>query len=180
MTSASSSESSAMRIVVMRPFWPNWRKGPVEPVAGSLLHELGRGQLQLHQPAVSCDIERHPATDEVPDDQPLEVADTFDRRPIKADDEVAGADTGSRRGASIEKLHDLESAAAAEGRGHRARKCPCSADDTEVRTAHASVTHQRAEDGTGRGVDRDGEPEADPGHCRVDPDDAPARVGERP
>ena len=57
---------------------------------------------------------------------------------------------------------------------------PRPADDPEERPADAAVVHQGADDRPGRGVDRHGQAEADPGDGRVDPDDPAAPVGERP
>ena len=57
---------------------------------------------------------------------------------------------------------------------------PRPADDAEERAPDPAVDDQAVEDRARGGVDRDGQPEADPGDRGVDADDAAARVGQRP
>ena len=59
------------------------------------------------------------------------------------------------------------------------RQRPRPAGDADVGAAHAALAHQRADDAARRGVDRDGEAEADAGDRGVDADHAAEAVDER-
>ena len=129
--------------------------------------------------AVALEADRDAATDHLADHDPLEIADALDRAPVELDDDVAGADARGRRRAALEQLDDLQAAPAPEPFREDRPQRPRPADDAEERPADPAVVHERAHDGSGRGVDRHGQPEPDPGDRRVDPDDPAAPVGER-
>jgi hypothetical protein len=76
-------------------------------------------------------VEADAPTDEISDEEPLQVADAFDGAAVQTDDQVAGTHAGRRRGAAIEELHDLESAVAAQARSQRAGQHLRAADNPE-------------------------------------------------
>ena len=140
--------------------------------------QLDGGQGELGERAVTLEGHVDRASDEVADERALEIADTGDRTAVEGDDDVAGPDARRGSGTAVEELDDLEARRATEPLGERRGQTPRAADDPEVGPPDPAVAHQGGEDQAGRGVDRDGEPEADAGDGRVDADDPAPDVGE--
>ena len=82
-------------------------------------------------------------------------------------------------GASLHDLDDLDRGLAPEARGKPGRERPRAAGDPDVGATEAPLAHQGGDDLARRGVDRNGEAEAEAGDRRVDADDLRLCVGER-
>src|SRR5919201_3032882 len=143
------------------------RPGGPEP-----LRQLPRGQSQLEQPPVAGHPDVHPSTDRLAVEQPLQIADSLDRSTVEIEDQVARLHASGGRGAAVEQLDDLETLATTDLAGQLRWQGSRPADDTQECPANSAVMHEQAENLAGVIVDRDGEPEPDPGNRGIDADHA--------
>src|SRR3954451_5723218 len=144
-----------------------------------LLRELDRRDRDGAGLTVPIDPDVDRSTDQIAHEPPLKIADAFDRLTVELDDDVAHAEAPGRRRARLEQLDDLEATLPADPVGDGVGKRPGPADDAEERSADPAVDDERFDDGSRSGVDRHRQPESDARDGGVDPDDAPARVGQR-
>src|SRR5262249_52400236 len=139
----------------------------------------GGDELDVEPPSLADQADPNRAADRVADHEPVHLVDAVDARLVHRDDEVLRAEPGARGGTVLDYLDDLDAArlteAAREPRWQRAR----AAGNPEISAAESPFRHQRGDDAARRGVDRDGEAEADAGNGGVDPDDAAVSVCER-
>ncbi len=119
------------------------------------------------------------APDPLPDHQPLEVADVGERLAVDPDDQVAGAEAGVGGRAVLDDLDYLDPIGLAGLGGEARRQRSRAAGDADVGAPHSALADQFGDDPPRRGVDRDGEAEADAGDGGVDADHAGESVAER-
>ena len=128
--------------------------------------------------ALEAKIDR-PA-DDIADETSRPAAHALERGAVSPHHDGAAAHAGRGGRPRLEQLDDLEPTLSAEARGDGLAERPRPADDAEERAADPAVDDQAVEDGARRCVDRDSQPETDPGDRGVDADDAAARVRKRP
>src|SRR5918996_4346920 len=147
---------------------------------GRLDLELDGDELDREADAVADHRGGDARADQLAGHEALKVVDALDRRVLDGDDHVLGPQSRERGRASLDHLHDLDAVRAPELAREPGRQRTRAARDADVGAREAPLAHERGEDLPRRVVDGHGEPEADPGHGRVDPDDAATAVGERP
>ena len=148
--------------------------------AGRLRGELDRADGDGPALGSALDAQLDSPADDVADQVPLEVADALDRLAVELGDDVADTQPGIRRRPGLEQLDDLEAARPADPCRDDFAERPGPADDAEERSSDPSVDDERVEDRSSDGVDRDGQPEADPGDRGVDPDQRPRESASAP
>src|SRR5439155_15171004 len=119
------------------------------------------------------------AADQLRRHEALQVADALDGLAPELDDDVAPPEPRAGRRAAVDDLDHFHAGAPPERLHQPRRQRPPAAGDAEVGAAEAALAHERGEDATRRPVDRHREPEPDARYGGVDPDHAPAAIGQR-
>ena len=132
-----------------------------QPTRLTLGAQLQRRQPEVHDRAVPGDAKVDPAPHQPAVEQALEVSHPFDGVAVELDDEVAGTHACGRGGSAVDELHDFEGLRPTGGLGQPRRQRAGAADHPDEGPPNAALPDQGGQDAAGRGVDRDGQAEAD-------------------
>src|ERR1700729_2148272 len=94
-------------------------------------------------------------TDRLARHQTLDLVDSLDRPTVELEDQGPGPQAGALSGAAVNDLDDLDAILAPDPRPRLWWEWTRAARDPDVGAPHATLGHQRADDLSGGGVDRD-------------------------
>src|SRR6266511_5521546 len=107
--------------------------------------ELCGDELELLLAALAHDPGAHRPSDQLADDDALQLVHALDRRAVELHDQILRAHARTLGGPAFDDLHDLDAAGTSELPGKAGRKRPRPARDAEVGAAKAAFGHQRAD-----------------------------------
>src|SRR5207244_8964125 len=142
-------------------------------------HQLGRCDVEIHDPVTTYDAQREPPVDRVADHQALQVVGAFDRDTVDIEHDVRGAEPGAIRGTPCDHLDHLDPVRPVHRTRHARGQWTAAAGDADVRAPETALAHERTDDAPRRRVHRHGEPQPDPRDRGVDPDQPAPAVDER-